>query len=429
MNWRRTAFTLLFLLVTVSWGMAQSSAELKQQREKLNREIQLLNRSLQSTSSNKQLSLKQVNALTSQIRLRQRKISTINSEISLINNQIYDNTRAISNLQAQLTKLKKDYANMVLFAFRNQNAYNKMMFIFAAHDFNQAYKRIKYLQQFSDSRKKQAKEIENTQENIRHKLAQLDENKKEKSVLLTDQEQEKKELDKQKGSQSKVLNNLTLQEKEYKKELAQKKQEDERLDRAIQAAIRREIEAERKRAEALARARAEKERAEAVKSGKAPPKEVEPVKKTNTEWLAATPEAAKLSADFASNRGRLPWPVEHGTVVQGFGMSTYGRNVKVNNNGLNIRTGDGAPVRAVFDGEVLSVTSMQGIYAVIIRHGKYFSVYSKLRTVAVRKGQKIAVKQSLGTAYTDPEEGSTEMHFEIWEGTAPINPTPWLAGN
>ncbi len=416
-------------MMAVGWSMAQSSADLKKQRERLNQEIRLLNRSLQNTSSNKQLSLKQVNALTAQIRLRQRKISTINSEISLINNQIYENTKTVGNLQDQLAKLKKDYANMVLFAFRNQNAYNKMMFIFASNDFNQAYKRIKYLQQFSDSRKRQAHEIEQTQENIRHKLAQLDVNKKEKSALLTDQEQEKKELDIQKGSQSKVLQNLTAQEKEYKKELTQKQQEDARLARAIEVAIRREIEEERRKAEALARAQAEKERAAAAKAGKAPPVETAPATKTNSEWLAATPESAKLSADFAGNRGRLPWPVAQGTVVQGFGMSTYGKNVKVNNTGLNIRTTEGAAVRAVFDGEVFTVTSIAGFYAVGIRHGRYFSIYSKLKSVSVKKGQKITVKQSIGTAYTDPEEGGTEMHFEIWEGTAPINPTPWLAGN
>src|SRR5690606_30936759 len=187
MNWRRTALLVIIVVSSAATGMAQSSAELKKQREKLNREIQLLNKELQHTSSDRQLSLKQVNALTSQVRLRQRKISTINSEISLINNAMYRNTKEIRELQEQLAKLKKDYANMVLFAFRNQNAYNKLMFIFASDDFNQAYKRVKYLQQFSDSRKRQAKEIEATQQEIQKQQALLEANKAEKSTLLSDQ--------------------------------------------------------------------------------------------------------------------------------------------------------------------------------------------------------------------------------------------------
>ncbi len=422
MNWRRTALLVIMLVSLAAMGMAQSSAELKKQREKLNKEIQLLNKELQHTSSDRQLSLKQVNALTSQIRLRQRKISTINSEISLINNAMYRNTKEIRELQEQLAKLKKDYANMVLFAFRNQNAYNKLMFIFASDDFNQAYKRVKYLQQFSDSRKRQAKEIEATQQEIQKQQTLLEANKAEKSTLLSDQQTEKQELDKQKGAQSKVLNNLTAQEKQYKQELVRKRQEDDRLARAIQAAIRREIEEERRKAEAAAKAAAEKE-------GKTPAETASIPRKSDKEVLAATPEAARLSADFAGNRGKLPWPVEHGTVIQGFGLHTYGRNVTVNNTGLSIRTNEGAEVRAVFDGDVLSVTSLQGIYAVIIRHGRYFSVYHKLRSVSVQKGQKVTVKQPLGVSFTDPEEGVAEIQFEIWEGTAPINPTPWLAGN
>src|SRR5690606_10915100 len=148
------------------------SAELKKQRERLNREINLLNQSLQKTSTNKTLTLKQVNALNTQISLRERKISTISSEIRLIERQIQENTQEIQKLEDQLEKLKKDYASMVRFAFRNKNGYNKMMFIFASEDFNQAFKRIKYLQQFSESRKNQAKDIEETQVTIKNKISE-----------------------------------------------------------------------------------------------------------------------------------------------------------------------------------------------------------------------------------------------------------------
>ncbi|MCL4641679.1 MAG: peptidoglycan DD-metalloendopeptidase family protein [Olivibacter sp.] len=406
-----------------SW--AQSSAQLKKQREALTREIELLNQTLRSTSKDKSLSLKQVNALNAQINLRVKKIKTINSEVNLIESQIAKNTNTIRSLQNELAKLKKGYASMVQFAFRNSSAYNKLMFIFASNDFNQAYKRLKYLQQFSDSRKKQAKEIEETQKSIEQKIAELASNKKEKVVLLSDQEKEKQALDGQKSVKSKVLNDLTKKEKEYKQELNKKQQEDARLARAIQAAIRREIEEARRRAEEEERRRAA-ELAKKNPNAKAP----EPTaRKTDKEALLSTPEAAKLAADFTGNRGRLPWPVASGSVTQGYGQYTYGKGVKVNSNGLTIRTAAGAAVRAVFDGVVTSIVQLQNQYTVIIRHGNYFTVYQNMKTVSVSRNQKVSVKQTIGTVAVDATEGTSDLHFELWQGTSPINPSSWLAGN
>ncbi|MGK9117434.1 murein hydrolase activator EnvC family protein [Olivibacter jilunii] len=406
-----------------SW--AQSSAQLKKQREALTREIELLNQTLRSTSKDKSLSLKQVNALNAQINLRVKKIKTINSEVNLIESQIAKNTNTIRSLQNELAKLKKGYASMVQFAFRNSSAYNKLMFIFASNDFNQAYKRLKYLQQFSDSRKKQAKEIEETQKSIEQKIAELANNKKEKVVLLSDQEKEKQALDGQKSVKSKVLYDLTKKEKEYKQELNKKQQEDARLARAIQAAIRREIEEARRRAEEEERRRAA-ELAKKNPNAKAP----EPTaRKTDKEALLSTPEAAKLAADFTGNRGRLPWPVASGSVTQGYGQYTYGKGVKVNSNGLTIRTAAGAAVRAVFDGVVTSIVQLQNQYTVIIRHGNYFTVYQNMKTVSVSRNQKVSVKQTIGTVAVDATEGTSDLHFELWQGTSPINPSSWLAGN
>lgn len=432
-------FTLM-LIADVS--MAQSSGDLKKQRQRLTREIELLNKSLQTTSTNKNLTVKQVNALLAQIKLREQKISTINSEVVLIDREIRKNAQEIKKLEDQLVELKKNYANMVRFAFRNKSGYNKLMFLFAAHDFNQAFKRVKYLQQFSESRKNQAKEIEGTQQQLKKKTAELEANKKEKSALMQAQEGEKKTLSSQKQEKDKVVSSFANQEKEFKSEIAKKQQEAARLARAIQAAIKKEIEEEQRRAEAARKAEearkaaaAKAEAAKAAAEGRpvvtAPkPAETKAESKSASNILSATPEAAKLSSDFTSNRGRLPWPVENGIVTQGFGQHTYGRNVTVNNDGLNIRTNDGQVVRAIFDGVVSSVVQMQGSgYAVIIRHGKYFSVYSNLQSVSVKKLQTVSVKQAIGVAAKDPIEGTSEMHFEIWEGTSPLNPTPWLARN
>ncbi|TCK83055.1 murein hydrolase activator EnvC family protein [Albibacterium bauzanense] len=435
MNLIRTIAGIIVLLMFAGTSYGQTSAELKKQRERITQEINLLNQSLKATSNSKTLTLRQVNALNTQITLRERKISTISSETRLIDRQIQENTQEIKKLEDQLEKLKKDYASMIRFAFRNKNGYNKMMFIFASKDFNQAFKRVKYLQQFSESRKNQAQEIEKTQKTIQNKIAELAANRKEKVDLLNEQQEERNTLNAQKADKSKVVNSFASQEKEYKAEITKKQQEASRLERAIQAAIRKEIEEEQRRAAEAARVLAELEAAKEAARAKAAGEPAKPVavakpaaSTSASSVLSATPEAARLSNEFMGNRGSLPWPVAQGTITQGFGQHTYGAGVKMENNGLNIRTNNGAAVRAVFDGEVRSVVQMMGAgYAVIIRHGKYFSVYSNLKSVSVTRGQKVTSKQTIGTAATDPDEGTTEVHFEIWEGSAPINPTPWLA--
>jgi len=411
----------LFFIFLASQSFAQSSSDLRRQKEALTREIESLNRSLNQTANNKNLSLKEIRALNAQIRLREKKISVINSEVKLLNNQISDKTNTVRTLQSQLVKLKEEYAAMVLFAFRNQSAYSKLMFIFAADNFNQSYKRLKYLQQFSEYRKKQANYIEGTQNDLNFKIVELDRNKKEKSSLLSDEQKERKTLGIQKTSKSKVLNSLTSQEKQLKQELTQKQRESARLNRSIQNAINREIEEARKRAEAEARAELAKAKAE----NRAAP-DARPVA-SGSSILSATPESAKLSSDFLGSRGNLPWPVSNGLVIEDFGNHTIGRNVTVENNGVDIKTAPGSQVRAVFAGEVAAVQNISGSYAVLIRHGEYFTVYSNLKSVNVSRGQKVTLKQNIGTVITDPVDGTTEVHFEVRKGATPMNPSSWLS--
>lgn len=411
----------LVLFCIVSEAFAQSSSELKRQKEALTREIESLNKSLDQTANNKNLSLKEVRALNAQIRLREKKIGIINSEVKLLDNQISDNTNTVRSLQSQLVKLKKEYAAMVLFAFRNQSSYSKLMFIFASQDFNQAYKRLKYLQQFGDYRKKQAQYIEGTQKELNVKISELDRNKQEKNHLLSDQQKEKQTLGIQKNSKSKVLNSLASQEKKLKQELTQKQRESAVLNRAIQNAINREIEAARKRAEEEARAAAAKAKAE---NKDAP--DYKPVA-SGSSILAATPESAKLSSDFLGSRGSLPWPVTSGMIIEDFGNHTIGRNVTTENNGVDIKTAPGSSVRAVFGGEVAAVQNISGSFAVLIRHGEYFTVYSNLKSASVSRGQKVTLKQNIGVVITDPIDGTTEVHFEVRKGAVPMDPAGWLA--
>lgn len=416
-----------FLILPFLKVSAQSSAELQKQRERIDREIRQLSESLKLTSSDKTLSLKQVNTLTTQLKLRERKIETINSEIRILNNQIASNTKAIRELRDQLAQLRKDYERMVLFAFRNRNAYNKMMFIFASRDFNQAFKRIKYLQQLNGSRKQKAGEIAETQREIELKVAQLEANREEQAGLLSEQRSERAEIAKEQGEESRVLKALTQQETQFKQEINKRQQELKRLAAAIDQAIKRELEEELKREEAARLAAA---KLEAARTGKTL-EEVEAatpvVRKTDAELLAATPEAARLSADFAENKGKLPWPVKNGIVTLGFGQHTAGKNVGYDNPGIRIQTHQDMPVAAVFDGEVTVVIPMQGLgYVVVVKHGRFYTVYGNLRSLAVKKGDKVRVGQQLGVAITD-SEGLTEVHFQVMDVRVEQNPEVWLA--
>jgi murein hydrolase activator len=419
MSFKKLIVLLFFFSITGA-SFAQSSAELKRRKDALTREIEDLKRSQSKIAKNKRLSLKQINVLNTQIRLREEKIKTINSEVKLLNNQISESTNTVRSLQAQLDKLKKEYAGMVLFAFRNQSAYGKLMFIFASENFNQAYKRLKYLQQFGDYRKKQAGYIQETQKELGMKIVELDQNKRQKSNLLHSQENEKVTLGKEKSQQAVELSKLTKQERQVRQEVSRKQKEVAQLNRSINAAIKREI-AEARRREEAARAAAA---AKAAREGTATPA-AKPASK-GVSILSATPEAAKLSSDFLSNRGRLPWPVAQGQIVSRYGTNKYG-NVTVDNNGVDIKTAEGASVRAIFSGDVSTVQNLNGQYFVLIRHGEYFTVYSNLRSVSVSRGDKVSVKQSIGTVITDPVDGTTQLHLEIWKGSSPTNPESWLA--
>lgn len=413
-------FKLLFLvlfLLSASVVFGQSSAELKRKKEALQREIDLLQKNANQVANNKKMTLSQINALNAKIRLMQNKIGVINSEIKNLDNQIHENTNTVQNLKGQLAQLKKEYASMIRFAQRNRSSYDKMMFIFASRDFNQAYMRIKYLQQFGQYRKKQADYIQGKQKDLRTKIVILDKNLKEKSSLLHEQENEKNKLGKNKTEQSRVLNKFTKEERKYRQDITERKKLQVQLDRNIRAAIAREIEAAKKKAEeedrlAAASAKADNKPAPAATA------------KTTAGYLTATPEAAKLSTAFESNRGSLPWPVAVGSIIEQFGKHMEGQASYVND-GVNIETAENSPVRAVFNGKVTTVMDQFGKYFVLIQHGQYFTVYQNLKTVTVAKGDVVTTKQTIGTVANS--EGTPQLQFQIRRGMVAQNPEAWIA--
>jgi septal ring factor EnvC (AmiA/AmiB activator) len=424
---------LFIIFVFAALGVhAQSSADLKRQRDELTRQLDQLNHEYEETANNKKTTLKQLNLLKEQINLREEKINNINSEIRNLDNQISESNNSVHSLQGQLDQLKKEYAAMVLFTYYNQSSYNKLMFIFAAKDFNQAYKRLKYLQQIGSYRERQAGYIKETQVELHVKINELDKSKKEKSTLLVDQLKEKETLGKEKETQVQVVADLSKHEGQLKQQQQDIQRKIAKTNKEINSAIRREIEEAKRKAEEEEKAR---ER-EAAAKAKAENKEAPVVKPrtavknlSNSEVLNATPEAAKLSNDFLQNRGALPWPVSNGSLKQGFGIYYDNEGIKNESYGWDIKTNSGAAVRTVFNGEVTHISDVSGTYLVIVKHGEYFTAYSNLRSYNVKQGQKVSTKQVIGIVSTDSATGEAIVNFAIYKGLDPVNPKIWLAPN
>lgn len=423
----------IFFFGITNYSFSQKSApsqkDLQSKKNKLNDDIKQLNSQLSQTKANKKSQINTIVVINTKIKVREELISTINNELAQINSNIKKNVAEVNALKASLDKLKAEYAKMIYFAQRNQDSYTKIMFLFSAGNFNQAYMRIKYFQQYAAFRKKQAAEIVATQTILTEKLRELEAQRHEKNVLLGNEKEEKSQLDGEKQQQEIVLSELQQQEKELKEELEKKKRDAENL----QIAIKRLIEAEIKRKlEESAKIAAEK----AAKAEKVAEKNKTKTKtKTKTETKPEakvtapelTAEAEAVGADFSSSRGKLPWPVTKGVICQPYGEYEHPaiKGFMMNNNGVEICANKGTQARAIFEGEVTSIAiSPTGGKLIIIRHGEYLSVYSNIGDVFVKQGDKVTIKQTIGTILD--EDGKTSMNLQIWKGQKTMDPSGWL---
>jgi septal ring factor EnvC (AmiA/AmiB activator) len=412
------AFLLPFIFL-LSWQhvSAQSKKELERKKQQIHKDIEYTNKLLSQTRKNKSASLNQLITLNKQITYRAELIGTIHSEINTVEGQISYTNSQIDSILGRLDELKKHYADLLYFTYKNQGAFSKLSFIFSASDFNQAYQRLKYLQQLSAYRIHQHNLIRQLADSLNEKRGRLAGVKKDKTQLLTVQQKEKNNLSIEKKEQIAVVNTLASKEKKLKGDLKEKQKLEARLNRLIENAIRQEIEAAQLAA---------KKRAQSTLTASADTKK--PKGESKPYILSATPETMRLSSDFENNRGRLPWPVE-----QGFISSSYGRHahpvwkdVVVNNSGVDINSSKGAKVRSVFEGKVTKVIVIMNKYAVIVQHGEYFTVYANLQDVSVKSGDIISTRQTIGTVQTD-DEGKSEVHLEIWKGSSKMDPEGWIA--
>jgi septal ring factor EnvC (AmiA/AmiB activator) len=374
---------------------------LQQDKEKIEEEIKFNEKLLDETKKTKEITLNQLVILKRQISSRENLIQNINSQIATVNEQIDLNNEILKDLKNDLENLRDEYAKMIYYAYKNRNAYDKLMFIFAAEDFNQAFRRFKYFQQYTAYRKIQVELIVHTQDEVNQTIAKLDSSKNEKLTLLSSLEKERDQLSRSRSQQNNVYQSLTKKEKQLLATIRDREEAAKQLQKEIEKIIAEEI------------------RLASVKSGT-----------TKTASFALTPEELILSENFEANQGGLPWPLERGIISNTFGEHDHPvlKGVKTKNNGIDILTEKNEKVRAVFSGTVTRVMSIPNYnYVIMIRHGEYLSVYSNLDEVYVDKGDQVEIKQEIGKVHTNTREMKTELHFELWKGKTLLNPAGWLA--
>lgn len=381
---------------------------LQQEKKQIEADISYTNDLLDKTRKNRQSSIEGLAILQQKIRQRERLVNNIKAELALIIQEINETGDSIFTLTVELKKLKEEYAKMIYYANRHRVSYDRLVFIFSAEDFNQAYRRIKYFQQYSAYRRTQAVLITSTQDALSLKELNLERQKAEQQNLLSQEQEEKNQLEFEKGDVDRTIQDLGQKEKKLKADLRAKERAKAELDKAIADIIAEEIRLAEERARAAAASTT-----------------------TTSSGFALTPEEKILSENFSSNKGKLPWPTERGVVSSTYGEHQHPvlKRVKVKNNGIDILTSEGEYARAVFNGEVTRVISVPNYNnVVIVRHGEFLTVYSNLDEVLVSKGQKVTTKQRIGRVYTDRNENKTELHFEIWQAKELMNPAYWLAG-
>jgi murein hydrolase activator len=396
---------LLAVLMMPLVAYPQSKTELEKQKQQLIKDIEYTNKLLKDTESNKKKTLSELTLMKTRMEQRQKLVSTLVKQASLVEKQIGETQSIVTALERDLENLREEYGKMLFHTYRNSGQYDRLMFILSSKDINQAYRRIKYFQQYSEHRKQQAEAIEALRKTLNTRSEELKAKKRELAQLIEESEREKLQLAEEREQRDQLVHELQDKEKELRAELKKKDREAKKLEQAIARIIEEEI---RK-----ARAKAEKTESKVTKSG-----------------FALTPDEVTLSSNFAENKAKLPWPSERGVITSTFGEHPHPtlRDIKTVNNGVDISTEEGAKARAVFDGTVSAVIAIPGAHkAVIMRHGEYLTVYANLENIEVKMGEKVSVKQPLGTVVTDREENRTVLHFELWKGAEKQNPSNWIA--
>ena len=391
-----------FFIISVATSQSTSARQkaLEEQKKRLQQEIKQINAILFSNIRKEKSVVSKVEDLDLKISVRSQIVKVNNQQANLLTRQINVNQRNITNLRSELKNLKKDYANMIVKSYKSKSSQNRLMFLFSSADFLQAYKRIQYMKQYANFRKKQGEEISEKTQTIQNLNKTLLDQKSIKEALVAENKIVQTTLMKERKFQQNLIRSIKSKSRSLTSEIKQKQRQSAAIDKEIERLIREAIAASNKLA------------------GKA-----------SKNVFALTPEAKLLAKNFVANKGKLPWPVEKGVVTQRFGTQPHPlvKTTMIKSNGVTIATNPKSKARAVFDGEVMAILSFKGSNpAVLIKHGNFITTYKNIAKVYVRKGQKVKSKQSIGEIFTHPQSGKTTLQFSVFNELKPQNPKNWI---
>ena len=401
---KRLFFLCLFITISLNQSFSQikndEQKKLEAQRLRLKKEIKQINNLLFSNTKIRKIALNEVENIETRLNVRLELIKVTNQQANLLTRRININQRNIENQRKELDELKKEYAKMIQKSYSSKSLQNRLMFLFSSENFLQAYRRIQYLKQYARYRRKQGLQISEKTKLLQNLNQVLIEENEKKTKLINDNREIRKKLVQEQKKQQELINALRLKQNTLRTQIEKKQKQRQRIDKEINRLILEAI--------------AESNRISGEKS---------------REIFQLTPEAKLIAENFQENKGRLPWPLEKGVVTQGFGRQRHPvvKTTIIQSNGVTISTEPFAKVRAVFEGEVMSVIIIKGSNpSVLIRHGSYITLYTNLSKLYVKKGEKVSSKQVIGEVFTNQQTGRTQLQFGIFNNIKALNPKDWV---
>ena len=397
-------YLLFFLWMGLSNGLAQESnaqqKELEAQRQQLKNEIKQINKLLFSNTKTRKNALTAAEDLQVKLNVRSELIKVTNQQANLLTRRISVNERNIAAQRKELEELKEEYAKMIQKSYASKSLQNRLMFLFSSENFLQAYKRLQYLKQYARFRRKQGQEIAQKTKLLQQLNQTLIDEKAAKLVLIEENREVQASLQKEQLEQQELIKSLKQKERSLAAQIEKKEKQRRVIDKEIDRLIREAIAASNKAAG-----------------------------KKGSTTFELTPEAKLIATNFQANKGRLPWPLEKGIVIQGFGRQRHPvvKTTTIQSNGVVLATEPAVQVRAVFEGEVMSVIVIKGSNpSVLIRHGNFITLYSNLGKLYVKKGDQVKAKQPIGEVFTNQQTGKTQIQFGIFNNVKALNPKDWI---
>lgn len=395
---KTTLFLGIFLLCSNPIFSQNNRKQLEKQKEAIQKELKEINSLLFINKKQKASTFTDIENINYKIQRKQEVIKLTNRQINLLNIELEKNKNQQIDLSKRLKEVKAAYKEMILRSYKSKSGKNKLMFVLSSESFFQAFKRTQYIKQYAAFRRNQANKIVTISDELKLINDELIERKKLKETLLTNNRLTQKSLEKEKNQANEIAFELKSQEKKYKKNILAKQKESLKIDKQIDKLIREAIAASNKT-------------------------------KTKSNSFNLTPEAIALAKNFELNKGKLPWPVSRGVVIQRFGTQPHPvvKTAKIKSNGIVIATEKSAKVKTVFKGQVLSVLKFRGSNpTILIQHGNYITAYKNLSKVYVSKGDVLESGQAIGEVFTNKTNSQSTIQFSIFKKTTPLNPLFWI---